>query len=279
MSRCVSALLLWLASFESKLALALQGSSNMSFVRRDGHKRGITDIIHDDQNVVMQGLQLGYMKTVEGLEEAVQESKEAVGAGATDTSWHGQSSFVLADAAKRHITPGFVVDIGAHDGIWQSNSYYFLQLGYPALLVEATPATYAKLVANVDKYKKTATANAIVSLSDGAPMRLSRMGWFDGTENTFGRCLDKTKGPCTKGVTLPTLLAENNVPKRSFLLSLDIEFDERTYVRMLESLKPSNYTFDYIVVESCCNNELMASLGYKFLQKMGYDSVYRHMRV
>jgi len=242
-------------------------------------EQGIYDVFHDDKNTFIKVLQYGYMNAVEGFQDGLQKAKAAVGTGATDMSWHGQSSFVFNDAAKRNITPGFVVDIGAHDGIYQSNSNYFLQQGYPGLLVEAMPETYAKLVANVGKYKKAQMRNVPVSLQDGKPINLIRTGWFNGTENRIGSCLDDNSGSCVKSVSLPKLLAENKVPKRSFLLSLDIEMGADEYLSMLESLKDSGRTFDYIVVENCQKPEKMASLGYTFLTQMGYDSVYRHMNL
>ena len=48
-----------------------------------------------------------------------------------DTSWHGQSQFIL-DHMKTHPLPQsvakHVVDLGAHDGVWLSNSFPFVQV-------------------------------------------------------------------------------------------------------------------------------------------------------
>ena len=83
-----------------------------------------------------------------------------------DTSWDGQSSYVFQALLNRwpnyltydetstkhfgtspndiHPAP-FVVDIGAHDGIWLSNSHSFLQAGFSGLLAEPNPGTFAEL--------------------------------------------------------------------------------------------------------------------------------------
>jgi len=229
-----------------------------------------------DDEVVAKALEYVYQQTEEAAEKAVLKASAMLGTGAIDTSWDGQASFVLKDAAKRHVPRGFVVDIGAHDGVWQSNSMYFLQHGFPGFLVEAVPETYAKLLTNVKLYPNVITRQAAIGLHDDELVRLVRAGWDDGTENHVLRCADASES-CVKSVTLPTLLARNHLPQRNFLLSIDIEWSKEMYLQVFDALSRANYTFEFVIVENCHDPARMASLGYEFLAQFRYDSVYRHL--
>ena len=93
-----------------------------------------------------------------------------------DTSWDGQSAWVLQALQDRYPTltirnlgattsiptqpingsnlPAlYIVDIGAHDGIWLSNSHYFIQAGFSGLLIEPHPQTFKKLKRTWTKYR------------------------------------------------------------------------------------------------------------------------------
>ena len=88
---------------------------------------------------------------------------------AVDTSWDGQAGFVAEQLRQVPLAAGverLVVDIGAHDGVWQSNSHLFLQLGWRAILVEPHLQSFASLRRNIgERFAGTARlVRAAVSL-------------------------------------------------------------------------------------------------------------------
>jgi FkbM family methyltransferase len=61
-----------------------------------------------------------------------------------DTSQHGEAR-VLLELVKED-WPRFLVDVGAHDGLYLSNSYPFICKGFRGLLFEPLPSVFAQLV-------------------------------------------------------------------------------------------------------------------------------------
>lgn len=64
--------------------------------------------------------------------------------------------------------PQRIVDIGANDGLYQSNSRYFLEQGWSGILIEPVPKSFASLVRSMDKFKNHSIfINAAVADSHG----------------------------------------------------------------------------------------------------------------
>ena len=223
-----------------------------------------------------------------------------------DTSWDGQSSFVFHallnrwqnyliynqtnhfGASSNEIQPArFVVDIGAHDGIWLSNSNYFLQAGFSGLLVEPNPDTFTELdrtwprskVINSSKIsyhvirKKekisehsviaknihknnlaytTKNKKQIIYLVEAA------IGFNQSKGNIFDRSilLDATQSEvknCDNGsiniIPLPYLLEFVQVPKHFAVLSIDIEWEAQNYVKVLKDVILAGWHPEFLILE------------------------------
>jgi len=62
---------------------------------------------------------------------------------------------------------GRLLDIGANDGVTISNSLLFIENGWNAVLVEASPITFEKLLENHGKNKKVKCVNRCISDFNG----------------------------------------------------------------------------------------------------------------
>lgn len=60
-----------------------------------------------------------------------------------DYSQTGESAYLAA--LQRPDDPAYIVDVGAHDGISWSNSAYFIEGGWTALMIEPMPKAFAEL--------------------------------------------------------------------------------------------------------------------------------------
>jgi len=197
-----------------------------------------------------------------------------------DTSWDGQAEFLANDAEERKISPGWVVDIGAHDGIWLSNSFFFVQRGFSALLVEAAPETYRRLTGNLQSWAGTArTCLAAVGVRDGELVRMVKSGWLDGTTNHVeSDACHSWDLTCVNTISLPRLLLSHGVPSEFFLLSLDVEWGQDQYLRMIVDMLRANFTPSYIIAENVHDadaTDVMTWLGYEWIEHFRYDAVFR----
>lgn len=202
-----------------------------------------------------------------------------------------QSACLLGAAAPAYAR--YVVDIGAHDGIWQSNTHLFLQRGFAGLLVEAHPANYEALVRNVAQYAPAATtARLAVGLQSGVG-RVESRGWFDNTEAIVrGVSASMTGSGGSSGggggthagtqtnstvvpvMTLGGILAAFGVPARFALLSMDVEWRAEENMYALRSMLRRGFVPQYIVIENAPHQALQ-HWGYSLVETRKYDSVYR----
>merc|ERR1719329_670057 len=180
--------------------------------------------------------------------------------GPLDTSLEGLSVYVARDAQSRNLSAGWVVEVGAHNGIWQSSSFYFVQQGYNALLVEAAPEIFAELTDNMSPYagKVKTVQQAVAPHNESWVSHFMRGAWLDGTdarvENTqvgeiADPCGDGSWGhsECVEPVSLLELLVSEQVPKRFFLLSLDIALGQDENIQLVRQIFESDFTPSYVV--------------------------------
>lgn len=81
-------------------------------------------------------------------------------------TWHsqaGQDEWVIEQHGD---TPGYFVDVGAHDGIVHSNTYALEQLGWTGLCIEPNHSAYSELAKN----RSCALREAVVSDSVGTAL-------------------------------------------------------------------------------------------------------------
>ena len=159
---------------------------------------------------------------------------------------------------------GFYVELGANDGAFQSNSYFFeLKKGWTGVLVEPAPNLYLSClkrrspqnhIAAVactpfgfsEKYVALSYANAMtlsrdleLDIADSEEhLRLAEQ-WLPPREATFEFG--------ARAATLNSVLEDANAPSDIDFLSLDVEGAE---LAVLQGVDFEKYKFKYIVVES-----------------------------
>ena len=234
------------------------------------------------------------------LGSALLQARLAVSSSPVDTSWDGQAGFVWSELKRQPLATGtaaLVVDIGAHDGVWQSNSFLMLQHGWRAVLVEPHPSTYRQLLRNVGrkfggraKLVRAAVGLNGTEVGPGGGHAVTR-GWLDGTENRVlhSNCTPTLivaraahrrydgAGACVPIHSLPDLLARLHVPRRFGVLSLDIEWSGAAVAHALRQMLRRGYRPEVLIVENgaVARPWLEASYGYKHRLTARYDDVYR----
>jgi len=180
---------------------------------------------------------------------------------------------------------GFFVELGANDGIKQSNTYYFEKFrGWTGVLVEPTPNNYllcrknrssrTKVYCNActsfsykEKFVEIIYSD-LMSVSLGLetdinnPSDHARIGkkWLNNWDNNF------VFGSLAK--TLNEILICANAPKRIDFLSLDVEGCE---IEVLKGINHSIFRFNYICVEARSKKNLFYFLknnSYSLLEQL-----------
>ena len=213
-----------------------------------------------------------------------------------DTSWDAQSSFIQHRISQKPLDADvseLVLDLGAHDGIWQSNSHLFLQLGWKAILVEPHPKTFQQLQRNSERFRGLAQlVRAAVARpqEDGQEPEIEQArngrvvdsGWIDGTENRVedirgAATADCSSDPkCVPMMPLVLLLKRLSVPRRFALLSLDVEWEAGTVAAALGTMFRSGYRPEFLIVENAQRARVMLRrFGYAHLLTVRDDEVYR----
>lgn len=176
---------------------------------------------------------------------------------------------------------GFFVELGANDGLKQSNSYYFERYrGWRGILVEPTPHLFLQCRDN--RSKQTAVfCNACVSFS--YPDEYVKIAYADlmstalGLESDFADPLAQAqhKNPATftfgaVAVPLQQLLDMAGAPQTIDLLSLDVEGAE---LEVLKGINHEAYRFRYLCIESRSPEKLKEYLrgaGYRFVALLSH---------
>ena len=149
---------------------------------------------------------------------------------------------------------GFFVELGANDGINQSNTLYFERnKNWKGLLIEPYLPNYLKCIKNRSKknyffcnacvsfnYKKAFVKliyNNLITIPLGVESDLRNQDYVGNRKLIFG-------SPAT---TLNKLLQKANAPKKIDLLSLDVEGGE---IEVLKGINHNNFRFKLICVEA-----------------------------
>lgn len=165
-------------------------------------------------------------------------------------SQHSQDTWVLSKLGI--LDNGYFVDVGAHEGIWISNSYMMELLGWDGICIEAHPKTFQQLRKN----RKCICLNYCIDYCN------HDVEYRIGTSNDSGCGIIDVDTDCgtipnrieTTGIehitiktkTLDDVLKENNAPKIIDYLSVDVEGAEH---RVMASINLNEYKFKTITIE------------------------------
>lgn len=188
---------------------------------------------------------------------------------------------------------GFYVELGANDGIQQSNTFYFEQYrNWKGILIEPIGQRYLECFRNRSKNNKIfcnacvsfeykekfveltysnlmTTANNLESdLTDPLEHAKSGLKYIPNKENnyTFG----------SLAATLNNILIKSDAPRKIDFLSLDVEGTE---IEVLKGINHKQFRFKYICIESRNLKKLTQYLienDYLFVEKLSkHDYLFR----
>jgi len=165
---------------------------------------------------------------------------------------------------------GFFVELGANDGVNQSNTLYFERnKNWKGLLIEPYLPNYLKCIKNRSKknyffcnacvsfnYKKAFVKliyNNLMTIPVGVESDLRNQDYVGNGQFIFG-------APAT---TLNKLLKKSNAPKKIDFLSLDVEGGE---IEVLKGINHNIFRFKLICVEARNINKIK-----KYLNSFNYE--------
>lgn len=188
---------------------------------------------------------------------------------------------------------GFYVELGANDGITQSNTYFLERgLGWRGLLIEPSPQNFLKCLANRSRSNVVRCA-ACVSFEYGQKfveiIYSNLMSTPIGLESDIGDPMEQAEKGLTwlppgevtftygaKAETLNALLIQAGAPRVVDFLSLDVEGSE---IEVLKGVDHAFHRFKYILVE--CRNfpklrDYLLSHGYIYIEALSaHDYLFR----
>jgi FkbM family methyltransferase len=198
-------------------------------------------------------------------------------------------------------SPKFYVEIGANDGISQSNTKYLeLYENWRGILIEPIPSVFQKLKKNrsaKNYFENSACCSFEYSSSEMSIIYANLMSiTLDGQSDIVDRHEHAEIGATTlnsgdetyllsvPAVTMNSILIKNSAPKRINFLSLDVEGSE---LEVLKGIDFSEFTIEFICVESRnfdLIDNFLVKKGYVFSEKLTSgithsDYLFRHNSV
>lgn len=225
------------------------------------------------------------MRTVQALMLAGTLTVSALNNDVNYKSQFGQEKFIN-EILFNNKRGGTFVDIGAHDGITCSNTWFFeKRLGWKGICFEPMPSIFKKLIDN----RSCICINACIADQEGSVTFREIIGFGDmwsGIESNYDprhRALIeaklKEKGGSYRLIEIPSYTLNGVLEKNQMyhidFLSLDIEGGE------LEVLKSIDFKKFYITAITVENNyktpeivQFLESHGFKYIQKLGVDEIF-----
>lgn len=198
-------------------------------------------------------------------------------------SEHGQDKW-LNENIFHNQTGGVFVEVGALDGMQDSNSLFFeAELGWTGLCVEPNPDSYARLVNN----RKCACVNCAVGSSEKI-MEFRKFakgfyGWSGLTEHLEPeQCLQiKRMVPTAlqekihvNVSTLNVILAKHGITEIDYM-SVDVEGAEYEVFSVFDFARFRPRVLDVEDnFEKGCTKALILGAGYKFVTRLGVNDIF-----
>jgi len=175
---------------------------------------------------------------------------------------------------------GVFIDIGAHEGICCSNTYFFEKyLEWSGICFEPNPTTYNKL----SKNRQCLCLQAAISDTTGKQSFICHeCTWVSGLLKKYNPQHYKkwnVKSQLKNVIYVDAFLLNDVLEEHAIthvdLLSIDTEGGELDILKSIDFLK---YNIDVVIVENIYNDsqydEFLCSKGYKLITKLLRDQIY-----
>ncbi|MGD0536532.1 MAG: FkbM family methyltransferase [Verrucomicrobiota bacterium] len=199
-----------------------------------------------------------------------------------DTTWHGQFTTLQSLLLGQRAVERVVIDVGANDGFYSSNSYPFIKRGWRAILIEPHPGAFAKARQLHANNPRVTLLNLACSDHPGEMVLNLFAADEGGSQSVLSS--DEPHPPADRTVartitvqvaTLETLLEQQGVSKEFGLLSVDTEGHD---YRVIRGLNLSRFRPRVIITENYVNDELKSAYlreqGYQVYRKLECDTVW-----
>jgi FkbM family methyltransferase len=200
-----------------------------------------------------------------------------------DSTWHGQFAVLCPLLLGRVGVERTVVDVGANDGFFSSNSYPFIARGWRALLIEPNPGAFGKAQRLHKKRGHVTLVNSACSDHDGILELQTFAGDDDGGSHSALRLdvgsPDARQTPGEKVQVkvhrLEALLTDFRIPTEFGLLTIDTEGHD---LHVLRGANLAHFRPHVIITESNPGDEekfaFLRDNGYRLHITLSYDTVW-----
>ena len=200
-------------------------------------------------------------------------------------SSYGKNNLDIELEKYLNYTNGFFIELGAHDGITQSNTFYYeKKKNWNGILIEPTPKLYEICKKNRSK-KNLFFCNACVDFDykkENVKLIYSNLKTtsVDLTSDIYREkhlaepelnFFEKQNYYMAKAKTLNSILKDSNVPKVIDFFSLDVEGAEFS---VLNGINFDEFNFKYILIETDEFERLKKFLEdkkYQFVKKFNFN--------
>jgi FkbM family methyltransferase len=197
-----------------------------------------------------------------------------------DTTQRGE--FAALEKLLLKNSPQLLVDVGANDGFYSSNSFPFIARGWQAILIEPHPRVFARLQKRYQNKSNVTCLNVACSNVQGT---LPMYNGSDGdapSNSTLSDAPDLLQKRLCETIlvqvkTLSGLLAEQKIPADFGLLSVDVEGMD---YEVLLGLDFSRWRPRVIITENYApkeikKSELLVRHKYKLAARAGDNTIWQ----
>jgi FkbM family methyltransferase len=200
-----------------------------------------------------------------------------------DSTWHGQFAVLGSLLLNRDGVEPTVVDVGANDGFYSSNSYPFIARNWRALLIEPNPEAFRKAQRLHRQRDQVKLINAACSDCEGV-LELQTFAGDDGGSHSALRHQSDTKAPVdqppgqrfqVKVHRLEALLQQFHIPQGFGLLTIDTEGHD---FQVLQGANLAHCRPQVIITETNPGDDakfaFLRENGYRLHTTLTYDTVW-----